>query len=194
MHTPVRSSVVGLPPARVPARRNGPPCGGAVHQPSARPSARLLLQGDAVLHGGLQASVLLEDPDIPVQDPRARSRVRCVPCPRSGVPSRSRDRDRRTQRRRARRPARPADDAESSGGCSRPLPGRPAGAGSRGRSRAPPRQPPSPRQVWMLQWQPRNSVHCARVKTPPWRQARAIHSARRPVQPKGSSALSRPSR
>ena len=35
------------------------------------------------------------------------------------------------------------------------------------------------------------SVHCALVKTPPWKQARAIHSARRPVQPKGSSAFAR---
>ena len=43
-------------------------------------------------------------------------------------------------------------------------------------------------------WQPRKLVHCARVKTPPWRQARAIHSARRPVQPKASSAFSRPRR
>ena len=39
---------------------------------------------------------------------------------------------------------------------------------------------------------PGKSVHCARVKTPPWKQARAIRSARRPVQPKGSSAFARP--
>ena len=43
-------------------------------------------------------------------------------------------------------------------------------------------------------WQPRKLVHCRRVKTPPWRQASAIHSARRPVQPKASRAFSRPLR
>ena len=43
-------------------------------------------------------------------------------------------------------------------------------------------------------WQPRKLVHCGRVNTPPWRQAKAIHSARRPVQPKGPSASSRPFR
>lgn len=35
-------------------------------------------------------------------------------------------------------------------------------------------------------------VHCKRAKTPPpWRPGKAIHSARRPVQPKCSSAFSR---
>ncbi|MCY3679046.1 MAG: hypothetical protein OXH66_15890, partial [Gemmatimonadetes bacterium] len=32
---------------------------------------------------------------------------------------------------------------------------------------------------------------CTRVNTPPWQQAKAIHSARRPFQPNGSSALAR---
>ena len=37
-----------------------------------------------------------------------------------------------------------------------------------------------------------NRAHCARVNTPQWRRTRTIHPARRPVQPSGSSALSRP--
>ena len=39
-----------------------------------------------------------------------------------------------------------------------------------------------------------NRVHWARVNTPLCRQTSAIHSARRPVQPKDPSACSRPRR
>ncbi len=37
-----------------------------------------------------------------------------------------------------------------------------------------------------------NRAHCARVYTRQWRRTRTIHPVRRPVQPSGSSALSRP--
>ncbi len=43
-------------------------------------------------------------------------------------------------------------------------------------------------------WHPRKSVHCARVNTPPWQQASAIHSARGPLQPKGFNPSARPLR
>ena len=36
-----------------------------------------------------------------------------------------------------------------------------------------------------------NRAYSARVKTPQWNQANAVHSARRPIQPSGSSAFSR---
>ena len=40
-------------------------------------------------------------------------------------------------------------------------------------------------------WHPKRLVHCARVNTPPRKQANTVHSARRPDQPEGSSALAR---
>ena len=47
---------------------NRPPCVGALHQPPTRLPARTLRQRDAALHGGLQAAVLHEDPDITLDD------------------------------------------------------------------------------------------------------------------------------
>ena len=51
--------------AREPNRR---PRNRSLHQAPASPPARPLLKRDGAPHGGLQASVLVEDPDIPLQD------------------------------------------------------------------------------------------------------------------------------
>ena len=59
---------LGVPPEsrfREPIR---PPCDGSVHQTSPRPPARLFLKGYAAPHGGLQAAILVEHPDIALPD------------------------------------------------------------------------------------------------------------------------------
>ena len=59
---------LGFPTESRPREPIRPPCDGSVHQPSPRPPPRPLLKGDAAPHGGLQAAVLVEDPDIALQD------------------------------------------------------------------------------------------------------------------------------
>ena len=75
MHRPptshARSStaqVVGFSSESRAHEPNRPPCVGALHQPPTRLPARTLRQRDAALHGGLQAAVLHEDPDITLDD------------------------------------------------------------------------------------------------------------------------------
>ena len=65
---PIGNDTSGLPVEASPGEPNRPPCIDAFRQPSARPPARALLKGDGVLQGGLQAAVLVQDPDIPSDD------------------------------------------------------------------------------------------------------------------------------
>ena len=62
------AQVVGFSSESRPHEPNRPPCVGALHQPPTRLPARTLRQRDAALHGGLQAAVLHEDPDITLDD------------------------------------------------------------------------------------------------------------------------------
>ena len=62
------AQVVGLSSESRPHEPNRPPCVGALHQPPTRLPARTLRQRDAALHGGLQAAVFHEDPDITLDD------------------------------------------------------------------------------------------------------------------------------
>ena len=62
------AQVVGFSSESRPHEPSRPPCVGALHQPPTRLPARTLRQRDAALHGGLQAAVLHEDPDITLDD------------------------------------------------------------------------------------------------------------------------------
>ena len=62
------AQVVGFSSESRPHEPTRPPCVGALHQPPTRLPARTLRQRDAALHGGLQAAVLHEDPDITLDD------------------------------------------------------------------------------------------------------------------------------
>ena len=62
------AQVVGFSSESRPHEPNRPPCVGALYQPPTRLPARTLRQRDAALHGGLQAAVLHEDPDITLDD------------------------------------------------------------------------------------------------------------------------------
>jgi len=129
---PVRPKTSGLPVKSSPRQPIRHPCGGTFRQAPARTPSRPLLNGVGALHGGLQATVLVEGVDIPPEDGLLDAGDLAP-----GLPV-----DRRRRRRRAPRPARWAARAGRSAGGPRARPGRPVGEEAPARSRAPRRRPP----------------------------------------------------
>ena len=69
MHTSDTAQDIRLPMGTGPPRAASSTTSlGSLHQPSFRPPAHAFFTGDGALQGGLQAAVLVEDPDIARED------------------------------------------------------------------------------------------------------------------------------